>query len=167
LSTSLTAGGHRRIPAQNLLELLKKLNLPLPDELKILDETQQPFKILVVDDEPSIRQMIRWAISDTWPSVEIEEAQDGMIAGWLAKGFHPNLIVLDLMMPALDGFRFCELVRSAPELIHTKIIAMSGVHSNDKEILKIGADDFLPKPFDLDVLRKAVSKYIEAFHVGK
>lgn len=161
LPASSTAGGHNRIQAKDLFELLKSLRLPIPLELspEFVFEPKQKVRILIVDDEPEMRKMIRWKIEQDFPGAEIEEAGEGFIAGWKTHSFRPQLVILDLMLNGLDGFHVCEFIRQFPELKDTKIIAISALMGPEvaKKILELGANDFLAKPFDLDVLKQKIS----------
>ncbi len=173
LETALTVGGHRRIPAASLLKLIKKLYLPVPEELSSLcdekNDTELMPRILVVDDEKSVREMVRWIISQEWPGATVEEAEDGFVAGWKIHGFCPDLVILDLMMPGLDGFRFCEFIQNLPEMKHMKIIAISGVpgFGYQEKIMKLGADVFLAKPFDNEIFKKKIQEQLKWVKANK
>lgn len=158
LPSSSTAGGHNRIQAKDLIELLKKLNLPIPSELSSRETLNEKIRVLIVDDEEEVRKMVRWKIREDFPQAEIEEAGEGFLAGWKANSFRPHLVILDLMLPGLDGFHVCGFIRQFPELKDTKIIAISALMDPDaaKRILELGANDFLSKPFDLDLLKKKI-----------
>ena len=159
LPASSTAGGHNRIRSNDLIELLRNLRLPIPSELEI----DQNIRILIVDDEAEIRNMVHWMIEQSFQNVLVEEAKDGFVAGWKAHSFHPDLVLLDLMMPGVDGFHICEFIRQFPGLKETKIIAISALLIDsdvEKKILGLGANDFLTKPFNLDVLKEKI-----AFHL--
>ncbi len=169
LETTLTAGGHRRISDHELLRVIKSLRLATPTELAHLEDKHRTLKVLVVDDEPSIRQLIQWIFKEHFPKAEVEIAEDGLVAGWKTMKFYPDLILLDLMMPGLDGFRFCELVRTTAPLKKARIIAMSGVQGFDfkEKILRIGANDFLAKPFDVEVLKQKIAEQLRALNSEK
>ena len=167
LETALTVGGHRRIPGASLLKLITKLGLPVPKELLDLPDEGGGAKtgprILIVDDEKSVREMLHWIINQTWPEAKVEEAEDGFAAGWKTHGFYPDLVILDIMMPRLDGFRFCEFIRNMPEMKQTRIIAVSGVpgFGYEEKIMKLGANVFLAKPFDNEVLKKKIEEQLQ------
>lgn len=167
LPAASTAGGHNRIRPKDLLELLKTLQLPIPEELSS-DSLDQKTRVLIVDDEPEVRKMIRWMIEQDFLGVEIEEAQEGFVAGWKTHSFRPHLVVLDLMLPGLDGFHVCEFIRRFPELKDTKIIAISALMDPEvgKKIINLGANDFLTKPFDLDVLKEKICKQLNVRRKG-
>ncbi len=158
LPSAATAGGHNRIQAKDLVELLQKLHLPIPAELSSGLSLNEKVRILIVDDEQEVRKMIRWKIAEDFPEAEVEEAEDGFLAGWKANAFRPHLVILDLMLPGLDGYHVCEFIRMVSELKDTKIIAMSALLDPEaaKKILDLGANDFMVKPFDLDVLKKKI-----------
>jgi excisionase family DNA binding protein len=163
LEAGLTAGGHHRVPAEAVLQLLESLRMPIPLELQELSrvETQNrkhTLTLLIVDDEPGMRQMIHSVLEQQFRGVRIEEAADGFHAGWKAHQLRPDLVILDIMLPGLNGYRVCELIRKFPEMSHTKIIAMTGVPDPEAQakILKLGADGFIAKPFDVDALKEMI-----------
>ena len=163
LTAAVTVGGHHRINSRDVLELLESLRMPIPADFEDQERRELPakggaLKILIVDDEAGMRNMIRMILEGQFHRIQIEEASDGFEAGWKAHQARPDLVILDLMLPKFDGYRVCQLIRTFPQLKHTKIIAVTGVPDPEaqQKILKIGADDFLAKPFDLDVLRDRI-----------
>ncbi len=154
LLASSTAGGHNRIRRVDLLQLLKELRLPIPPEF--INESK--VRVLIIDDEPAMKAMIRCMLEENFENILIEEAAEGLMAGWQAHSFRPDLIILDLMLPGLDGFQVCKFIRQFPELKRTKIIAISGLHDPEtkERILNLGADQFLTKPFDLSSLEEKI-----------
>lgn len=155
LAASVTAGGHHRVQADNLLKLLRSLRMPIPAELALYE---QQIKILIVDDEVGIRQLLRSIINKYYPDINIEEAEEGFPAGWKAHGFHPDLVLLDIMLPGMDGFRVCQFIRNNPELKRTKIIVITAVQEPEarEKMLKLGADDFITKPFNVEDLKQKI-----------
>jgi excisionase family DNA binding protein len=148
-----TGGGHNRVALGDVIDFLKIHHLPLPDDVSI-----EKKRILIVDDEPGLRDMIRFMLEREFPSVLIEEAAEGFSAGWKTHSFNPDLVILDLMIPGLDGLQVCDFIRQL-EVKRTKIIAISAI--NDPEVrndfLKSGANEFLPKPFELDSLKEMIA----------
>jgi excisionase family DNA binding protein len=157
LPAANTAGGHHRVSASDLVQLLKSLRMPIPLELQTT-ETEQ-LRVLIVDDEIGMRQMIRWVLEQNFKDVVVEEAQEGFIAGWKAHSLKPHLVILDLMLPGMDGFHVCQFIRSFTELKDTKIISISALQDPEvrSRILTMGADEFLVKPFDVELLREKIS----------
>lgn len=118
-------------------------------------------KILVVDDEPHIVNLIRLTL--TGDKYEIYSAFSGLEAIKLAKQIKPSLIILDLMMPNIDGYQVCEEVRKDPKIADTPIMILSAKSQLvDKfKSINVGADDYLVKPFDPEELVKRVKVNIE------
>jgi excisionase family DNA binding protein len=145
-----TAGGHRRVWDEDLVEFLKGHNIPVPPELK----SAGIQRILIVDDEPEIRKFIRGVISEKRPESEILEAGDGFEAGHMIVTSMPKLVILDLKLPGVDGFKVCRTVRADPALAPVKILAITGIDADQSRamILEAGADEFLAKPFTAEDL---------------
>jgi DNA-binding response OmpR family regulator len=100
--------------------------------------------VLVVDDEPNIREMI--AINLRREGVEVTFAEDGHTAVDLAVSSHPDLVVLDIMMPGMDGFDACRQIR-AKSTVPILLLSARGEEIDRIVGLELGADDFLVKPF--------------------
>jgi DNA-binding response OmpR family regulator len=103
-------------------------------------------KILIVEDEPSLLETLSYNL--TRQGYAVEKASDGMSGVNLAREAHPDLIVLDIMLPVLDGFEVCRILRQE---MNTPIIILT---ARDDEIdrvvgLEMGADDYLTKPFSM------------------
>src|SRR5262249_4839636 len=81
-------------------------------------------------------------------------AQNGFDAGMMVKEYHPDLIVLDVMLPDINGKEVCHRVRADSALEDVRILCISGMVEEEKihELRLAGADDFLHKPFDIEVL---------------
>ena len=116
-------------------------------------------KILVVDDEPLNRAMFRDLLNDRYT---LRTASSGEEALTILPAFEPDLILLDIMLPGMDGYATCRAIRSEPRHSFTKIVLVS-VKRNLQERLKgydAGADDFLAKPFDFDELSHKVRIFL-------
>ena len=158
LPASMTAGGHHRVLADDLLKFLKALNMPIPPELAQGEKKTPSRKVLIIDDEYGVREMLRWMFQRYFPGFEIEEADEGFAAGWKANGLKPELVIVDIMLPGLDGYRVCQFIRSFEDLKDTKILAISGLRDPDvrSKILQFGANDFIAKPFDVEEIRQKI-----------
>lgn len=108
--------------------------------------------ILVVDDEPINLEIVSAAFVDT-SDISVITAKDGSEALELIKSKPPDLIVLDLRMPKISGIEVLDFLRSNPETITTPVIVLSGDEFERKKALQMGANDFLPKPFDVEELK--------------
>jgi excisionase family DNA binding protein len=153
-----TGGGHRRVWCSDLAAFLLKHNIPIPDALR---ETS-PLRILIVDDDPQALKLFRVAVGTLYPSAEIHEARDGFEAGHKTIRVMPTLLILDILLPGLDGYRICRMIREDATLRHVKILAVSGhePESTRPQAIAAGADDFVAKPFQLDLLKRAIDALV-------
>ncbi len=124
---------------------------------------RQP-RILVVDDDPGVREVIADALKYDSRSYEVETAVDGVDAGIKLEQFRPDLIVLDVIMPGMGGLEVCTRIRNQRELDATKIIILTGAPDGGKAetSLVYGADLFLQKPQPIDVLLQHIEELLDA-----
>lgn len=103
--------------------------------------------ILIVDDEPAILDLVRFTLEDA--EVRVVEASDGMEALALARRVRPDLILLDVHMPRLDGLEACRQIRRDPALARTPIVMLTaaGQEADRARGREAGADEYLTKPF--------------------
>ena len=148
LKAGRTPGGHRRVAKEDLIAFLRRQKLPIPPEL------QTTPRILVVDDEQSITEWVAQEIKAEHPNFEIFQANDGYAAGEIVASSNPDVVILDLRMPGLDGFEVCHRIKAKEETKTTAIIAITAHHSQKAEhrILESGARAYFKKPLDIDVL---------------
>lgn len=153
-----TPGGHRRVKKEDLIEFLKKYKLPLPAEWA----SEGKKKILIIDDEPKILSYCLRALKKLKFDSEIETADDGFSGGRKISTFLPDLVILDLRLPGVDGFDLCREIRSDERLKKTKILAITAYDSPEtkERIIANGADAYLGKPFDISDLMKAVENLL-------
>ncbi len=118
-------------------------------------------KVLVVDDDPGVRMISREVLENA--GYLVREAADGHAAIEEARGFRPDLMLLDVMMPDLDGFATAKRFRSEPAGAMTPVIFVSarGQTADKVRAFKLGADDYLVKPFDAAELVARVEKALE------
>ena len=132
-------------------------------------EVEQMDKILIIEDEPAIRDILRELLTDA--GYEVEEAADGLegVEKFRAGSF--SLVLLDLMLPKLDGYGVCEQIRAVSDVPVIMITALSGEEA-EVRAFELRADDYITKPFSLRlvlmrveaVLRRAGGKADEAGH---
>ena len=105
-------------------------------------------RLLVVDDEPNIRELL--SASLRYAGFEVATASDGQQALALAESFRPDLLVLDVMMPGLDGFGVVRRLRQAGR--HTPVLFLTARDAPEDKVsgLTLGGDDYVTKPFSLD-----------------
>jgi len=134
----------RRIPRHGLIRFMKENDIPL-DSLE-----GGKRRVLIVDDDPEIVEMLQ-AVLERDGRFEYRTAATGYDAGLLTESFRPHVILLDYMLPDVNGNVVCERIRENPALEDTRIIFISGVvdQTERSNLLEAGADDFLQKPFDV------------------
>jgi len=155
LRASLTPGGHHRILTEDLEAfVLKKGMYPLAYK------RFSKKRILIVDDDPQIRDLLSKMLSAQ--RYETEVASSGYGVGANVVKFKPGLIILDLIMPDIDGFKVCRQVKEDPETSHIKIFAITGYDTkeNRDRIIDAGADDYLAKPVVMDTLLRHVENLL-------
>ena len=145
----------RRIPREALMQFMKDNGIP-PDALE-----SGKSKILVVDDDPEIVELFV-DVLERDGRFEVKTAATGYDAGILTQEFMPDLVILDYMLPDVNGNVVCQTIRSNPNFEHIKIIIVSGVVNQDEinDLLKAGADDFVKKPFNIEKLIERVGQLL-------
>jgi two-component system, OmpR family, response regulator len=137
----------RRIPREQLYAFMKDNGIPT-DALE-----SGKRKVLIVDDDEELVELL----SDVFAKdgrFDIRTANNGFDAGMLVREFRPDLVILDVMLPDINGKEVCQRVRSDESLESVKIICISGMVEQDKiaELREAGANDFMHKPFNVDRL---------------
>jgi CheY-like chemotaxis protein len=117
-------------------------------------------KILIVDDEEGIIFLIKRRLVKL--GYEVTEAHNGLDGITLAKQKHPDLILLDFMMPELSGLEACRMLKSDPQYESIKIVLLTARdQQKDKDVAKeVGADGYITKPFEPDDLIAKVKELI-------
>jgi CheY-like chemotaxis protein len=117
-------------------------------------------KVLVADDKPTSRELVRVALEHS--GYEVYEAGDGIEAVSRARDLLPDLIILDLHMPRLDGFGAIQRIRSDEVLSSVPVMALtaSAMQGDRERALSAGFTAYLAKPIHLSVLRKEVSRLL-------
>ena len=121
-------------------------------------------KILVVDDDPDIVEILRYNLS--LAGYDVKSASNGKEAIKKAKIFIPEIILLDVMMPEMDGIEACRLIREIPSLNNTRIIFLSARNEDYTQIsaFDAGADDYISKPVKPKILLKKISSIFKRIH---
>lgn len=107
------------------------------------------IKILLVDDEPNILEFLEMGLINE--GFEVATAQDGMTAITLTKQFQPHIVILDVMMPGMDGFEVCRMLKKTENVAIIMLTAKEEVDDRVKG-LTLGADDYMAKPFSFEEL---------------
>ena len=155
LNSFSTPGRHRRIKAEDFRVFLRQHDMPPYGRDAVAT------KLLVVDDEPEIVQLISNFFAKL-PGYEVESATDGFEAGIYVERFKPDLLILDLHMPQVDGFKVCKMIKSNPATSHIGILVLTGYTAgeNFKRARECGADECMAKPFKLSDLKKRVDEFV-------
>jgi excisionase family DNA binding protein len=145
----------RRIPRESLIQFMKENNIPL-DQLEMGKR-----RVLVVDDDPAIVEMLV-ELLERDGRFEVQTAATGFDAGLRTKEFRPDVIVLDYMLPDINGNGVIRSIRSDPAMSAVKIIIVSGVVSREDvaALLECGANDFMQKPFSIEQLVKRITELV-------
>jgi excisionase family DNA binding protein len=146
----------RRIPRDVLYKFMKDNGIPT-DALE-----SGKRKALVVDDDPELVEMIRDVLEGDG-RFEVRVANNGFDAGMMVKEYHPDVIVLDVMLPDINGKEVCQRVRSDSAMDDVKILCISGMVEADRiaELKAAGANDFLQKPFEVDQLLERICRMLD------
>ena len=146
----------RRIPRQSLVKFMRDNKIPL-DSIE-----SGKRKILIVDDDVEIVELMV-DVLERDGRFETKTASSGYEAGLVTQQFRPELILLDYMLPDVNGNVVCQTIKRNPEFENTKIIIVSGVVKQDEiaQLLKSGAEDFIRKPFDIAELTDKISATLQ------
>ena len=155
-----TPGGHRRIRREDLVRFMRDNGMPLPEELR--EGSGRP-RVLVVDDEASIREVLTEHLTTREKPYEVMAAADGFEAGRLVATFKPDVVLLDLRMPGMDGFQVCRTIKADPDSTRTVVIAMTGYYTPETEakILECGALRCVAKPVEPSTLAGMIDEVLE------
>ena len=159
-------GGYRLYNERECLLRLKRIREMLDKGLSIKEVKDNIdkiliYKVLVIDDEPSVHEFVKDVLKVN-SNIEVNSVYDGFSAGMVVGEYMPDLIVLDILLPGIDGFKVCASIKNNSKLRHIKILAATGYDSPEykEKILSSGADDYLPKPIELVPFRDKVKKLL-------
>jgi len=146
----------RRIPREALIKFMREHGIPTDT----LESGRR--KVLIVDDDPAIVDLLTDVLQET-KRFECKAVNNGFAAGKMANEYHPELIILDIMLPDINGKVVCETLRKDPNLADIKIICISGMVEEDKidELKAAGADGFMHKPLDIESLKSKIGHLLD------
>lgn len=150
-----TPGGHRRIERGDLLDFLKRFNMPVPASFE-----EPRFRVLVVDDEKIMLSMIRKMFEGYPGGLELHMATHGMAALMLIGKVPFDMVILDVIMPDMDGIEVCKALKRNPDTAAMKLIAITGKQLSDEqeEYLSRNVECLLRKPFTPSALLEKISE---------
>jgi excisionase family DNA binding protein len=146
----------RRIPRDQLYAFMKENGIPT----EALENGKH--RLLIVDDDQDLVELMvdAFQVDGRW---DIRTANNGFGAGMLVKEFRPEMVVLDVMLPDINGKEVCQRVRTDPTMKSVKIICISGMVEQGRidDLRAAGADDFMNKPFAVDDLIRRCCEMLE------
>lgn len=124
-------------------------------------ENRGPFRILIADDHSDTTMVLQDVLEDE--GYEVRSAADGMEVLKLFPDFQPDILILDLNMPKLDGFDVCSTLRSRPDAEGVRMLALSGLMAprHRRRALSLGFDAHMKKPLRLVELRTVISSLLK------
>ncbi len=161
LKASRVPGGKYEIFRPDFMDFMKKANL-----LTLVKEPflyQRETRILIVDDQPEVIKTIKIFMEGRKPYFHVEGTTSGFEAGQLIFSFKPDIVILDLIMPGIDGFAVCRKIKSDPMTKDIMVIAVTGFNSpeNRKKIENEGASFCMAKPLNFNELLDRIEKLTE------
>jgi DNA-binding response OmpR family regulator len=117
------------------------------------------MRILIAEDNEDLCQFLSHALS---PDYEVITTENGLLAWEMIQNDMPDLVVSDIMMPKMDGFRLCELIKTNYDTSHIPVILLTALTGKAEQLqgLGLGADDYLTKPFDMEILRQKIKSIL-------
>ena len=151
----VTPGGHRKIREEDLLNFMERQG-GNPQKRK-----RQKERILIVDDNPDDITVVEAAFLPASDRYEIHSANNGFQAIYKIGAFKPDIVILDLVMPDMDGFKVCDKIKDNPDTRDIKVIVVTACYDKEKEkkAYQCGADAFFQKPLDLKGLVKKILEF--------
>ncbi len=145
LRAQTTAGGHRRFAREDIERFAKERGIVIPGVDK---------SVLVVDDDPQLNSYLVALFKTSFDDLNVLSAKNGFEAGRLVARFKPDIVVLDIMMPGMDGVAVCQAIKADDSTASSLVVAMTGHHTQELEhrVLQAGAAVLLKKPFTPDEL---------------
>jgi excisionase family DNA binding protein len=155
-----TVGGHGRVAVSDLRRFLVERRMPVPPELggSVRDPGLAPQqdrveprprpRVLVIDDDEVLLEVMREVLSAS--GLDVETARHGFLAGYLLGHYRPDVILLDILMPGLDGYEVLSLMRRRPEARGIPVVACTSLKGPDVEsrLRSAGFDGYARKPLD-------------------
>lgn len=150
LSGEATPGGHYRFTLVELNDFARKRGMSVNGESKGAAVPEEKTRILIIEDDPAFREFVRDAL-EIFRQCEIEEASDGIQGALLLGTWHPDLIILDIRMPNVNGIEFLRLLRKNPATHAVQIVVASAQLTPEirRELTELGVCSALEKPVRL------------------
>lgn len=146
----------RRIPRESLFNFMKEHGIPT-DSLE-----SGKRKILIVDDDQELVDLFK-DVLESDGRFDVRVAGNGFEAGMMVQEYRPDLMVLDIMLPDINGLEVCRRVRANPALADIKIVSISGTIEREQidALMAAGADEFIQKPFKIELLIDRICHFLD------
>jgi excisionase family DNA binding protein len=153
-----TPGRHRRVSPDELVSFLSQRGMPVPKELRTT------IRVLIVEDDVMVARTLQRQLNPEESGYEVTCMEDGLSALIHIGHSKPHVVLLDILMPGMDGLEVCRKIRANPELADVQVIFFTGYSAIDPESIKrdTGAVDVLLKPVKAEELNGAVEKALSA-----
>lgn len=150
LAALRTPGGHHRITERDLIAFQAEL-------VESCQNAARP-RILVVDDDAPLADILKESLQDGMPEAQIRTATDGYEALVQVGAFRPDVLALDIRMPRLDGFEVCRRLKARRDTAGIRILAMTAYSEGEvkRRIIACGAEEFIEKPFSITDFRARI-----------
>lgn len=157
LKVYLTPGGHRRIKLSDLLDFMRKFDFQIPEGLE-----KRSKSVLIVEDDSASRRLIQRTLEGL-SGVDVSTCADGLEALVAIGKDQPDLVILDIRIPQVNGIEVCKVLKSGEQTRPIRIAAVSGeaLAGEEKAAIKEYADCFLQKPFTPAALKAQVRKLLD------
>lgn len=164
LDAYTTPGGQYRVYADVLARFMQKQGMRMPDEVReILAEQARIEQVLIVDDDQDLNDLIKQFLDKRYPDFKVNQAYDGYDAGKAIFEYKPDVVLLDINLPGVDGYKLCRQIKADENLSRPIVVAITGMDEPEVEARakEAGADGFLRKPIDLDSLPSLIEELAE------
>ena len=156
-----TPGGHWRIEVRELQQFLHRYGMPP------YPPPASPTRILIVDDEPQMVDLFVDLLTQDPRGFLLDTATDGYQALIKMGTFQPSLLILDALMPRLDGVEVCRRLKAAPETRAIQILGITGYPDMVSVLMEAGADACLTKPLALQMVQEELQRLLASLEVAR
>lgn len=159
LKVYTTPGGQYRMELEEFVRFLDTHGLPVPEEL----QTGRQRRVLVIDSDARVLAHAAEKLPGLLPRVVVETTGEGYDGLMLVGSFRPHVVVLDLMMPGIDGAEVCRRLRTNHDTRNMFVVAVSGLAPDNelaRRVKRIGVDAFLSRPLDMTELARQLARLL-------
>lgn len=164
LEAYTTPGGQYRVYADVLAKFMQNQGMRMPDEVReILAEQAKIEQVLIVDDDQALNDLIKQFLDKRYPDFKVTQALDGYDAGRAILEQRPDVIILDINLPGVDGYKLTRQIKADENLSRPIVIAITGMDDPEVEARArdAGVDGFIKKPIDLETLPTLIEELAE------